>query len=214
MKRTITAILAVLLVAIGIGNNATAGTPQPDKLTNTVTITVTDFAAKTPAEYQAAAAAGGQTVLGTRTFDAKGRLIKRSGVSAKTGSGGTPSASGCHRVQAKSKETTTLHFTAFVLNAYTDTCWNRAAGTAQAQNNWAWMSDVDSQYDYDDAWELWDGLYYDWGGNNGQPYSAFRFRTQKRVRNCVFRYGCVGTYHPYVTVRTYKDGTYAWETDE
>jgi hypothetical protein len=165
----------------------------------------------------------GEAIIGRATYNANGKLIKRHGVvkgrpvvgeqvALDSGSGGSSTAQGCHRVWAKNKYTTTLGFTAFVLHSWTDSCWNRSQARVDVYLNDAQMENVDSQYRYPASWYLWDGLFYDYGTNNGQPRSAFRFRAQKKVENCVAKYGCINTYYPLNILRSYYNGTWAWET--
>jgi hypothetical protein len=188
--------------------------PKPEKLESHTTIGVVEYADDSFSE---------QAIIGMATYDALGKLLKKWGVvkgrpvageqiAYDSGSGGTSSAQGCHRVWAKNRYTTTLGFTAFVLHSWTDSCWNRSAARVNVYVNDAQMENVDSQYRYPASWYLWDGLFYDYGTNNGQPYSAFRFRAQKMVENCVAKYGCINTYYPLNILRSYYNGTWAWET--
>jgi hypothetical protein len=142
----------------------------------------------------------------------RGRPVVAEQVAYDSGGGGTSTAQGCHRVWARNKYTTTLGFTAFVLHSWTDSCWDRSAARVDVYLNDAQMENVDSQYRYPSTWYLWDGLFYDYGANNGQPRSAYRFRAQKRVQNCIVKYGCINTYYPLNILRSYYNGTWAWET--
>jgi hypothetical protein len=188
--------------------------PKPEKLESRTTIGVVEYADDS---FSA------QAIIGAATYNARGKLLKKWGVvkgrpvvgeqvAYDSGSGGTSSARGCHRVWAKNRYTTTLGFTAFVLHSWTDSCWDRSAARVDVYLNDAQMENVDSQYRYPASWHLWDGLFYDYGVNNGQPRSAFRFRAQKQVENCVVKYGCINTYYPRNILRSYYNGTWAWET--
>lgn len=196
---------------------ARAGAPKPADLHAVTTIEVTEFADNSFSD---------NAMIGQANYNGRGELVKKWGVvkggpvtkdgrailSKGSGSGGTSTASGCHRVTVTNRETTTLGFTAFKLVSWTDSCWNRAPQTVSVYVNDAQMQNVDPQYQYDSSWLLWDGLFYDYGANDGHPYSAFRFRAQKKVTNCVLKYGCLGTYYPLNVVRSYYNGTWAWET--
>lgn len=190
--------------------------PKPADLHSVVTIEVTEFADNSFSDV---------AMIGQATYNGQGRLMKMWGTvkggpvrhgkpiaSKGSGSGGTSSASGCHRVTVTNKYTTTLGFTAFKLVSWTDSCWNRSPQTVSVYLNDAQMQNVDAQYQYDSSWLVWDGLFYDYGVNDGHPQSAFRFRAQKKVTNCIVKYGCLGTYYPMNIARSYYDGTWAWET--
>jgi hypothetical protein len=189
------------------------GTPTPEELTSTSTVLVTEYADNSFAP---------SAVIGQATYDADGTIIKKWGVvkggparefSAKdSGSGGTSSASGCHRVTVTNVYNTLLGATAFKLVSWTDSCWNRAKALVTVSLNDAAMRNVDPQYSYDAGWIIFDGLFYDYSTNNGQPRSAYRFRAQKKVTNCLLKVGCVGTFYPMNIVRSYFNGTWAWET--
>jgi hypothetical protein len=192
-----------------------APTAQPEQLTVSGVITVTEFGAK--------GFAG--TPVGVATYSGEGTLLSRWGRvkggfraphgAAKTGpiSGGTPSASGCHRVEVENTAHNLLGSTAYTLHTWTDTCWNRAAGTTRATTNDYSLS-ADSQHQWAAGWLIFDGLYYDYGPNNRQPNSAFRFRAQKRIDNCLLKIGCVASHYPINIIRTYKDGTFQAEWDD
>jgi hypothetical protein len=188
--------------------------PQAETLESHTTIGVIEYADSSFAT---------KAIIGKATYDSRGKLIKKRGVvkgrpvvaeqvALDSGSGGTSTAQGCHRVWAKNKYTTTLGFTAFVLHSWTDSCWDRSSARVDVYLNDAQMENVDSQYRYPASWYLWDGLFYDYGTNNGQPRSAFRFRAQKQVENCIAKYGCINTYYPLNVLRSYYNGTWAWET--
>jgi hypothetical protein len=145
--------------------------PKPKKLESHTTIGVVQYADDSFSD---------QAIIGKATYNAHGKLLKKWGVvkgrpvvgeqvAYDSGSGGTSSAQGCHRVWAKNRYTTTLGYTAFVLHSWTDSCWNRNAARVDVYANDAQMENVDSQYRYPPSWYLWDGLFYDYGTNQQRP---------------------------------------------
>jgi hypothetical protein len=211
-----------LLLSPPIDDAASAGAASvshgsgPEQLTTTVTITVTEYGAQgfAGAPIGAATYAGDGTQL-SRSGRVKGGPRTVPGSVARTGpiNGGTPSASGCHRVEVENTARDVVGTKAYTLLTWTDTCWNRAAGTATAKANDYRLS-ADSQHQWANGWLVYDGLYYDYGPNNNQPYSAFRFRAQKRIDNCLIKVGCIGSHYPINIIRTYKDGTFQVEWDD
>jgi hypothetical protein len=240
-RRYLTALTTAVVVAVGTPALAEAGAPELHSEGSAGAIEFTDssFGQRTggktaqPPELVSSATTGvvefaddsfaKEAIIGRATYDARGRLLKKRGivkgrpvvgeqVALDSGNGGSSSASGCHRVWVKNRVTTTLGFTAFVLKSWTDSCWNRSKARVDVYLNDAQMENVDSQYRFGPDWYLWDGLFYDYGVNNGQGQSAFRFRAQKKVENCVVQIGCINTYYPLNVVRSYYNGTWAWET--
>jgi hypothetical protein len=192
---------------------APAATADGEQLDTSVTITVTEYGAKgfTGKPIGEASYAGNGALLSS-WGKVKGQLRTPSVRAAKTLDGGKPSASGCHRVEVENTAHNLIPTTAYTLKTWTDTCWNRAAGLASAQTN-DYSLYADSQHQWADGWLIYDGLYYDWGPNNSEPDSAFRFRAQKRIDNCLLKVGCVGSHYPLNIIRTYKDGTFQVEWD-
>ncbi len=52
--------------------------------------------------------------------------------------------------------------------------------------------------------------YYQWCC--GAPNSGHVSFRQGRFENCLFRYGCVGNWYPWVRIRVHSDGTFTWRT--
>ena len=129
-----------------------------------------------------------------------------------SGSGGTSSASGCRKVTVNHEAETVLGFTAYWFKTWTNWCWNRSTQVVSSvSTNW-YITDVDSQ-------QYWRGivndefLFYDYSTNDGHPRSAYKHYRQGRFENCVLKYGCIGTTYPANTLRSYYNGTWAWETN-
>lgn len=52
--------------------------------------------------------------------------------------------------------------------------------------------------------------FYDAGANNGKPRSAFRHYRQGKFEHCLVKHGCLASYHPALSLRSYSDGSYSY----
>jgi hypothetical protein len=115
------------------------------------------------------------------------------------------SASGCLSVDAWKNQYTTLGFLAFRWHQTKYFCWsNGSVYGVQIGSN---LSNVDPMFAYrslhnSDAW------YFSW---NGKSHGAHYSMRQAHVENCLPVVGCVGSYYPWVKIRTYANGTWTYQ---
>lgn len=127
--------------------------------------------------------------------------------------GGTSSASGCKKLAVTHTAYTYLGFVAWRFSIWTHWCWKRSTQTVyNVYTGWN-IWDVDSEYKWDG---IVDGtyihLFYDYSTNDGHPKSAFKHQRTGHFENCVIKWGCVGNIYPTDLLRSYYNGTYAWDS--
>jgi hypothetical protein len=163
--------------------------------------------------------ADGKTLVSTNTYGAETKgipLIESptpEGVSPlASGDGGSSSASGCNRVTVNNEGVSpNFGWHIYWYRTWTHWCWNRST-----QN----ISDVQTGWSIDDvaSFTFWKGEnnnelgFYDYSTNDGHPRSAYKHYRQGAFDNCPVKFGCVETLYPGNTLRTYYNGTWAWNT--
>lgn len=207
-------LLAVLIAILVLVNNSSANAddpPQPEQLTYTTQITETTYGKF-------------NRVTGTTTYDvgdtggaAEITDPSPTNTAVMTASsethGGTSSASGCLKLTVTHTAHTYLGFVAWKFANWTHWCWTRSTQRVYNVSTGWQISDVDSQYQ-------WDGIikggyihgFYDYSTNDGHPYSAYKNQRTGHFEDCVLKYGCIGNIYPTVLIRSYYNGTYAWDT--
>jgi hypothetical protein len=131
---------------------------------------------------------------------------------AGSGTGGTSSATGCRKVTVNNEHENLLGSTGFWFRTYTEWCWTRSSQVVR---------DVATGWRFDEAdWTYqWGGFinselrFYDFSADDGHPNSAYLHYRQAKVDNCPVKIGCTGAVYPANTLRSYYNGTWAWQTN-
>lgn len=204
-------ILGQVAMASGVQakSNPLPPTPEPVVSTGSATVeTYTDNFKKLVSTVTYGPETEGQLMPAEDVGAAPG-----DGIAANAGgSAGSSSASGCQRVTVNNEAETVLGFTAYWFHTWTRWCWTRSTQVVYDVSTGWFLSDVDSQ-------QYWRGIinselgFYDYSTNDGHPKSAYKHYRQGRFENCVLKYGCIGTTYPANTLRSYYNGTWAWETN-
>lgn len=197
--------IAVVTVLSPLPTAHAESRPRPEPLVSTGEVTIETFRAD------------GTTLVSKATLGSEtaGAPLEQDaiGIAPKSGTSNVAStASGCRRVTVVNRGSTWLGATAYEFKTWTYWCWTRSTQlTRKISVGWS-ITDVDSQY-------YWRGLVnteldrYDYGTNDGHPYSAFKHYRQGRFENCVLKYGCLGVVYPANTLRSYYNGTWSWRTE-
>ena len=126
----------------------------------------------------------------------------------ESGSGGTPSASGCQKVTVNNY-TRSLIFHTIILGYHTWTywCWNRASYSVNSVSTNYYISHLDPTIDWvgEAARDL---RYYAWlAGHSSSGYWHYRMG---HFQQC-YPWTCANLY-PSNTLRSHSDGTWTWAT--
>lgn len=162
-----------------------------------------------------------KTLVSTQTFGVETQGLTSEATASDagfstqaSGSGGSTSASGCRRVTVNNEGVSpNLGTTVFWFRTWTRWCWTRSTQT---------VYDVSSGWTIDDVapFTYWRGInnkelgFYDYSTNDGHPRSAYKNYRQGSFENCPLKIGCVGMRYPSNTLRSYYNGTWAWNTTE
>jgi hypothetical protein len=109
--------------------------------------------------------------------------------------------SACASFDVNKRNTTLLGFTAFRFHQWRNWCWDTGTHRMSgAGSRGSYASSVNSTYYYDGWWVNQD--YW-----MSYPYQH-AYQTQGQFRNCVVKYGCIGTYYPWI--KSVVDGWGSW----
>jgi hypothetical protein len=119
---------------------------------------------------------------------------------------GTPSYSGCAWYHAVLTKKSLLHLTVvFRYHVKRNWCWNYGHRVTSVSTETPWFTDVDPNFQIIDKSISPHGWFYTWCCGDGRSgHYAFR---QGRIDNCIFKYGCVGSYYPTIEMFVHGDGT-------
>lgn len=115
----------------------------------------------------------------------------------------------CRTLSVARIHRTFLGFVAFKFWQRKRWCW-RYPKVVSVQTS-TYLTNVDPNYEFEGVVSAW-GNWYTWCcGNTRSGHVSFR---EGKVKNCVLRIGCVGTYYPWVKIFVHGNGGYAYQTGE
>jgi hypothetical protein len=124
---------------------------------------------------------------------------------------GSPSYSGCAWVQGTRTKRSVLGFVVFRYHVRRNWCWNYGHRVTSVSTETPWFTDVDPNFQIIDKSISPHGWFYTWCCGDGRSgHYAFR---QGRIDNCIFRYGCIGSYYPTIEIFVHGNGTAYGRTD-
>jgi hypothetical protein len=165
-----------------------------------------------PAQDAGPLASSGTVTVQVYEADKRTLVSTKAVAMADSGTGGSSSASGCKKVTLNNEGETLLGFTAYRFHTWASWCWRRSTQTVYDVKTGWFLSDVDS-------FQVWRGMvnrefvFYDYSVNDGHPRSAYKHYRQGHFENCVPKVGCLSNTYPTNTLRSYYNGTFAWELD-
>ncbi|MEO8548887.1 MAG: hypothetical protein ABI678_02915 [Kofleriaceae bacterium] len=110
-------------------------------------------------------------------------------------------AGACNGYDVYKQQNTMLGFTAFRFHQWRNWCWDTGSHRmTSAGDRGSYPSNVNSAFKFDYWWVNQD--YW-----TSYPYQHV-YNTQGQFQNCVLKYGCIGTYYPWV--KAWADGWGSW----
>lgn len=203
-KLLIGAATVVALMLAGLLSPATAAEPTPEHDELVSDVVITEYTYRVRGQRPTTVTYGPETEGKVLGGPAPGEISTL----AET-KGGSSSASGCRKVTIYAGANTIFGTLAYRLTEWTSWCWNRSRQNIYNVNT-GWSIKASTWYGWEGTVRTEKG-FYDYSTNNGYPRSAYKhYRMgQFKQNNAPFF-----NHYPETLIRSYYNGTFAWEANK